>query len=42
MQEYSYDYGNDADYDTVDYTAVEQSEERISELEHNIKDMETD
>jgi hypothetical protein len=33
MTEYSYDYWNDADYDTVDYTAVEQLEERIKDLE---------
>jgi hypothetical protein len=33
MTEYSYDYWNDADYDTVDYSAVEQLEERIKEVE---------
>lgn len=42
MQEYSYDYWNDADYDTVGYTAVERYEERVAELEQTIKDMETD
>jgi hypothetical protein len=33
MTEYSYDYWNDADYDTMDYSAVEQLEERIKDLE---------
>jgi hypothetical protein len=33
MTEYSYDYWNDADYDTVDYSALEQLEERIKDLE---------
>lgn len=42
MRDYNYDYWNDADYDTVDYSAIEQSEERIEELEQVIKDMKTD
>ena len=42
MRDYNYDYWNDADQDTIDYSAIEQSEERISELEQTIKDMETD
>jgi len=33
MMEPYYDYINDADYDTVDYSAVEQLEERIKDLE---------
>jgi hypothetical protein len=33
MTEYSYDYWNDADYDTLDYSALEQLEERIKEVE---------
>jgi hypothetical protein len=33
MTEYSYDYWNDADYDTVDYSALEQLEERVKEVE---------
>jgi hypothetical protein len=42
MRDYNYDYWNDCDADTIDYSAIEQSEERISELEQTIKDMETD
>jgi hypothetical protein len=33
MKDYNYDYWNDADYDSVDYSAVEQYQERIAELE---------
>jgi hypothetical protein len=33
MMEPYYDYINDADYDTVDYSALEQLEERIKEVE---------
>lgn len=42
VRDYNYDYWNDADYDTVDYTAVEQYEERIAELTQTIEDMKTD
>jgi hypothetical protein len=42
MRDYNHDYWNDADYDTVDYTAVEQYEERIAELTQTIEDMKTD
>ena len=42
MRDYNYDYWNDCDADTIDYSAIEQSEERIEELEQVIKDMKTD
>jgi hypothetical protein len=42
MKDYNYDYWNDADYDSVDYSAVEQYQERIAELEQVVEDMKTD
>jgi hypothetical protein len=42
MRDYNYDYWNDADYDSVDYSAVEQYQERIAELEQVVEDMKTD
>jgi hypothetical protein len=42
MREYNYDDWNDIDADTIDYSALEQSEERIAELNQTIEDMKTD
>jgi hypothetical protein len=42
MQEYNYDYWNDADQNTIDYSAVEALEDKVSELEQVIEDMKTD
>jgi len=42
MNEYNYDYWNDADQNTIDYSAVEALEDKVSELEQVIEDMKTD
>jgi hypothetical protein len=42
MNEYNYDYWNDADHGTIDYSAVEALEDKVSELEQVIEDMKTD
>jgi hypothetical protein len=42
MNEYNYDDWNDADQGTIDYSAVEALEDKVSELQEVIDDMRTD